>query len=65
MAVNRLLRAGGSVYWPADRSAGGAAGGTGAMYMPPRPRRVAVLDKAAAELGLDFTGVAARPPARR
>jgi hypothetical protein len=61
VAVNRLLRAGVSVYWPADRGAGGAAGGTGAMFVPATAATRAVLDTAAAELGLVFTGVAARP----
>jgi hypothetical protein len=61
VAVNRLLRAGGRVYWPADRSAGGAAGGTGAMFVPATAATRPVLDLAAAELGLVFTGVAARP----
>jgi len=35
VAVNRLLKAGESVYWPADRRVGGTAG-VGAMYIPRR-----------------------------
>jgi hypothetical protein len=58
VAVNRVLRAGGDVYWPADRSAGG---GTGTMFVPATRTTRAVLDAAVAELGLVFTGVAARP----
>jgi hypothetical protein len=61
VAVNRLLRAGGSVYWPADRRVGGAATGTGAMFIPATAATRAVLDRAAADLGLVFTGVASRP----
>jgi hypothetical protein len=58
VAANRVLRAGGEVYWPADRSAGG---GTGAMFVPATRATRAVLDAAAADLGLVFTGVATRP----
>jgi hypothetical protein len=61
VAVNRLLRAGGDVFWPADRSAGGAAGGTGAMFVAATAATRAVLDTAAAELGLVFSGVPSRP----
>jgi hypothetical protein len=64
VAVNRLLRTGLDVYWLADRTAGGAAGATGAMYIPASgtggPSRP-VLEKAAADLGLVFTGVALAP----
>jgi hypothetical protein len=58
VAVNRVLRAGGDVYWPADRSGGG---GMGAMFVPATRATRAVLDAAAAELGLVFTGVATPP----
>jgi hypothetical protein len=61
VAVNRLLRAGADVYWPADRSAGGAPGGTGVMVVPATSAVRPVLEKAAAELGLVFTGVPAGP----
>ncbi|HZI81825.1 MAG TPA: M14 metallopeptidase family protein [Vicinamibacterales bacterium] len=60
VAVNRLLRAGADVYWPADRGAGGA-GGTGAMFVPATSATRAIVDRAAADLGLVFTGVPARP----
>jgi len=61
VAVNRLLRAGADVFWPADRTAGGAPGGTGTMVVPATSAARSVLDKAAADLGLVFTGVPARP----
>jgi hypothetical protein len=61
IAVNRLLKAGEDVYWPGDRVVGGARGGTGAMYVAAKPSTRAVLQKAAADLGLTFTGVASAP----
>jgi len=61
VAVNRLLRAGAEVLWPIDRSAGGASGGTGVMVVPATSAVRSVLEKAAADLGLVFTGVPARP----
>ena len=61
IAVNRLLRAGDDVYWLRDRSVGGAPGGTGSMYVAARPSTRALLEKAAADLGLTFTGVSAAP----
>jgi hypothetical protein len=60
VAVNRLMKAGEGVYWPADRRIG-SADGTGAMYVPRRTTTHAVLQKAAADLGLMFTGVATAP----
>jgi hypothetical protein len=57
IAVNRLMKAGEDVYWPTDRGIGGAAGGAGVMYIPAKPTTFAVLQKAAADLGLSFTGV--------
>jgi hypothetical protein len=60
-AVGRLLAAGQDVFWPRDRSLGGAPGGTGAMYVPERADTRAVLEKIASDLGLTFTGVAAPP----
>jgi len=68
VAVNRLLRAGHDVYWPADRTAGGAPGATGAMFIPAADRGGAarpVLEQAAADLGLVFTGVASPPAGAR
>jgi hypothetical protein len=50
------------VYWPSDRRIGGD--GFGAMYIPRRPTTHAVIQKAAADLGLTFTGVAAPPQGR-
>jgi hypothetical protein len=61
VAVNRLLRAGAEVLWPLDRGAGGAAGGTGVMVVPATRAVRSVLDKAAADLGLVFTGVPKLP----
>jgi hypothetical protein len=61
IAVNRLVKAGEDVYWPGDRAVGGARGGTGAMYVAAKPSTRAVLQKAAADLGLTFTGVASAP----
>jgi hypothetical protein len=61
IAANRLLRAGADVYWPADRGAGGAATGTGAMFVPATSAARPVLDAAAAQLGVVFTGVTAAP----
>ena len=60
-AVARLLAAGQDVFWPRDRSLGNTPGGTGVMYVPSRSGTRAILEKAAADLGLTFTGVAATP----
>src|SRR6185369_9191529 len=64
VAVNRLLKSGESVYWPADRRVGGAADGVGAMYIPRRATTPALIQKTADDLGLAFTGVAAPPQGR-
>jgi len=64
IAVNRLLKAGESVYWPGDRRLGAAADGPGAMYIPRRAGTLALIQKAAADLGLTFTGVAGAPRGR-
>jgi hypothetical protein len=68
IAVNRLLRAGAHVYWLTDRAAGGAASGTGMMYVEAanasadaQGRLEVVLDGLANAKGLVFTGVAGRP----
>ena len=61
VAVNRLMKAGESVFWPSDRRIAGASDGAGAMYVPRRAATLPVLRKAAADLGLTFTGVAAPP----
>jgi zinc carboxypeptidase len=65
-SVNRLLKAGEDVYWPRDRRAGaasgvGGSGGIGAMYIPAKPSTRAILQKASADLGLNFVGVAISP----
>jgi hypothetical protein len=61
VAVNRLMKAGESVFWPSDRRVAAATGGAGAMYVPRRAATLPVLRKAAADLGLMFTGVGAPP----
>jgi hypothetical protein len=61
IAVNRLLAAGGDVYWLSDRAVGGAPPGTGAMYVAAQPSTRLLLEKAAADLGLTFTGVGVAP----
>ena len=61
VAVNRLMQAGESVYWPGDRRIGAVPDGAGAMYIPRRSGTAALLQKAAADLGLTFTGVASPP----
>jgi hypothetical protein len=61
IVVNRLIKAGADVYWLRDRTVGGAPGGTGSMYVTSGPSTRVVLDAAAAELGLVFTGVAQAP----
>jgi hypothetical protein len=61
IAVNRLMKAGESVFWPSDRRVTGAPDGAGVMYVPRRAATLPVLRKAAADLGLTFTGIAAPP----
>jgi hypothetical protein len=61
IVVNRLMKAGEDVYWPGDRGLGGAQGGTGVMYVAAKPSTLAVLQKAAADLGLRFTGLPLAP----
>jgi hypothetical protein len=55
IAINRLLAAGEEVEWLTT----GARGGS--FYIATRPSTRAVLDKLAADLGLSFEAVAARP----
>ncbi len=57
VAVNRLLRSGEDVYWVLDRSVGATAGGTGTIFIAAKSSTRHVLEKAAADLGLTFTGV--------
>ena len=63
IAVNRLLKAGGDVYWPHANSARRPALLDPApMYISAKSSTLPILRKAAADLGLTFTGVAAKPP---
>ena len=61
VVVNRLLKAGEEAYFVADRS-WQSADGTGAIYVPAKASTAAVLQKAAADLGVSAVGVSARPP---
>ena len=61
VAVNRLLKAGESVYWLRDRSIGGAPEGTGMMYIEARPGTLPILGRAASDLGVNFVGVSTPP----
>ena len=58
-AVNRLLAAGESVYWLTR--AGEVGDAPQSMYVPARASTLAVLRKAASELGVSVTGVRTRP----
>jgi len=60
IAVNRLMKAGEEAYFVADRSWQSPTG-TGVIFVPAKATTSAVLTKAAAELGLNFTAVAQRP----
>src|SRR5205085_8201103 len=59
--VNRLLAAGEDVYWPRKRDV--AAAGAASMYVAAGAETRALLKTAASELGLDFAGTDAPPPA--
>jgi hypothetical protein len=59
-AVNRLLKAGEEVYWVRDRT-WQSPSGAGAIFVAAKPGTVAILKTAANDLGLTFSGVAARP----
>ena len=59
-AVNRLLKAGEEVFFVGDRSYQ-SQDGTGVIYITARPSTAALLQKAAADFGLTFTGVTSRP----
>jgi hypothetical protein len=61
IVVNRILKAGGDVYWPRDRSLGDAPNGTGMMFIPARSSTRSILQDAAARIGLTFTGVSSTP----
>jgi len=60
IAVNRLLKAGEEVFWLRDRN-WQSPNGTGVIFIPARPSTLPILKTAAAELGLTFVGVSARP----
>jgi hypothetical protein len=60
IAVNRLLKANEDVSFVADRTYQ-STDGTGVIFIAAKPTTKAVLDKAAAELGLNFTAVTTRP----
>jgi hypothetical protein len=69
IALNRLLAGGEDVYWLRDRVAGASSQAregpgrdeNGAMYVAARPSTLPLLEKAAAELGVSFVGVATAP----
>jgi hypothetical protein len=60
VAVNRLLKANEEVFFVGDRSYQ-SADGAGVIFITARPSTPAVLAKAAADLGLNFTAVTSRP----
>ena len=60
IAINRLMKSGEEAYFVADRT-WQSTDGTGAIFIPAKATTRAVLTKAAAELGLNFTAVAQRP----
>jgi hypothetical protein len=57
IVLNRLLKSGEDVYWIED----GGSAGAGGMFVSAGPATGPILAKAAAELGVSFTGLAARP----
>ena len=62
VVVNRLLKAGADVYWVGgDQSAGGAALGTGAIWVPASAAARPILETAAKTPGVDVYGVANAP----
>jgi hypothetical protein len=60
VVVNRLLKAGEEAYFVANRR-WQSPDGTGAIYVPAKASTAAVLQKAAADLGISATAVAERP----
>jgi hypothetical protein len=60
IVVNRLLKANEDVSFVADRSYQ-SNDGTGVIFIAAKPTTRAILDKAAMDLGLNFTAVTARP----
>ena len=62
VAVNRLLKANEEVYWIRQPATiGNLAQGAGAMYVPAKPTTLPILQKAAADLGLNFHAVSKAP----
>jgi hypothetical protein len=62
IAVNRILKAGGDVYWvKGDFAGNGKIYAAGTIYVPARPAVVPVLEKAAREVGLTIESVDAAP----
>ncbi len=62
VATNRLLAAKEDVYWlKSPVTFGTTTYPAGALYVPAKPTTKAVLDKVAAELGLNIEGVAVKP----
>jgi hypothetical protein len=59
-AVNRLLKANEEAFFVGDRKFQ-SADGTGVIFITAKPTTKAVLDKAALDLGLNFTAVTSRP----
>jgi hypothetical protein len=63
VVVNRLLKNGDDVFWltkagaASAASAAGGANGPGTMYVTAKPQTLAVLKKAATDLGVSFTAV--------
>jgi hypothetical protein len=62
VAVNRLLKAGEDVYWVRDRT-WHSPDGTGVIYIAAKPSTLPILQKAATDIGLDFTAVTDKPSA--
>jgi len=62
IVVNRLLKNGDEVYWlKKPTTLAGRAVGAGTMFVPARQQTRAVLQKAAADLGVTVEGVPSRP----
>ncbi len=59
IVVNRLLKNGDEVYWMEQPI--GRDSGPGTMFVPAKPQTRALLEKAAAELGVTIQAVAERP----
>ena len=62
VAVNRLLKANEEVHWlKSPWTVDGKTFPIGAMYIPAKPTTLPILQKLAAEKGLDFGTIASRP----